>query len=725
MKLFELYAELGLDASGFDSGVKNATKKGSTLASSLKSGLGGAASSVGRGISATTVMMGNLMASAVQKGAAYVKDFVGIGLDYNSTMETYVTNFSTMLGGSSEAAQQLTGDLEDMAASTPFAMADLAGATQTLLAFGQDSGTVLDTLQSLGDIAMGDANKLSSLTLAFAQASSSGKLMGQDLMQMVNAGFNPLQTIVDLTGASMGDLKDFMSDGKATSELRKQMRAAKKEVKAMGDEASEGAKLLARMSEDGAISAETLGMIFDMETGPGGRFYNAMQNASQTFEGMISTLKDDSAALLGKVFQPMSNWIKDDLLPKAQNFIKVVSEGFDTGGIKGAWGAATEAISGYLSELGGMALDAGANLLANVLTGLTGDTVSGTEIKQTFSDLWTDVQGGIDGVKTAGTGILKGIYEGLTRDSENRGNIVQFFTQMFADIKAEAEGFSDALAGIYEKMTNKEATAENVGASIGQGVKGYLQYRAGQAKSLIGLPAAVNEAWDAVLDENKTAAEKVEDVLVTVGEYAGEAVGEVIAGAGNMVGAATGIDSPEEWIERAGGLWMLNKWRNDQQIATGYTEQHGYTEDPGIMVAWQEAAEKNATIIKSQTDLMNMISTMWASNAEFGLSESQLDNWLSIIQGGKKDEEYYDVAKQVMDAFEGTSGLEDISSAVEALSNATAELTATAAALPGATASAVNGAKVEMDGVTVGELVLPTVSAGLSRQFMVAALTQN
>jgi tape measure domain-containing protein len=39
----------------------------------------------------------------------------------------------------------------------------------------------------LGDVARGDAETLSRLTLAFGQMSASGRLMGQDLLQMINA----------------------------------------------------------------------------------------------------------------------------------------------------------------------------------------------------------------------------------------------------------------------------------------------------------------------------------------------------------------------------------------------------------------------------------------------------------------------------------------------------------------------------------------------------------
>ena len=54
---------------------------------------------------------------------------------------------------------------------------------------------------------MGNNEKFSSMTLAFAQMSAAGRLMGQDLNQMINAGFNPLQVISEKTGKSIAVLK--------------------------------------------------------------------------------------------------------------------------------------------------------------------------------------------------------------------------------------------------------------------------------------------------------------------------------------------------------------------------------------------------------------------------------------------------------------------------------------------------------------------------------------
>ena len=62
-------------------------------------------------------------------------------------------------------------------------------------------------------------NKLSSLTLAFSQVQSTGRLMGQDLLQMIGQGFNPLQIISEKTGRSMADLKKDMENGAISADM--------------------------------------------------------------------------------------------------------------------------------------------------------------------------------------------------------------------------------------------------------------------------------------------------------------------------------------------------------------------------------------------------------------------------------------------------------------------------------------------------------------------------
>ena len=122
-------------------------------------------------------------------------------------------NITTLLRGDVEKAKALYAQLSDYGVKTPYDKAGLIEAQKTMMSFGLSSEFAFGKLKNIGDIAMGDAQKMKSLSLAFAQATSAGKLQGQDLMQMINAGFNPLQVISERTGESMAQLKDRMSKG--------------------------------------------------------------------------------------------------------------------------------------------------------------------------------------------------------------------------------------------------------------------------------------------------------------------------------------------------------------------------------------------------------------------------------------------------------------------------------------------------------------------------------
>ena len=749
MKLFELYAELGLDSSGFDKGIKKASKAGGGLASSLRSGLGGASNYVGKQISATTVMLGNLMADAARKGAELVKSTASAGIKYNASMETYVTNFKTMLGGSSEAAQQLTSDLEDMAASTPFAMSDLAGATNTLLAFGQSSETVLDTLESLGDISMGDANKLQSLTLAFAQASSSGKLMGQDLMQMINAGFNPLQTIVEKTGASMGDLKDFMSTGKASKELKKQMQAARKEVKALGDNASDGAKMLVQMYEDGAISADLLGQVFDIETSPGGSFYNDMKAASETFEGLMSTLEDDSNALLGKVFKPLSDWMTTDLLPNAIGAIGQISAAFDEGGLEGAVNKAVEIAGGYLDTLGEKALAAGGGIFKGIWDGMTGDTDNKTKITEELSGMWSGASATLSGFTDAAGGLIGAIYERITGQEGTAENIGRTIGGLFA------KGVS-GINAILNKSTN---LMTDVAGAISGDTESQEKIKKTFDDLFANVPAAMNTAITESgnflsnlyknITGDKEGAAKLQALFDEAGDKAEKDISGDIADANSLVSSVS--EGASAWKEL--GSYVIDKGKDlltpllknadeafeETGISSWFDTIKAWADEHGITKGFDAAN----TVLRSQIDPVFGLKTTVGLMSDLGvaLREAILPDEGSTLRLNapyRQDpllnqyfEEEYGSAWKPGDlspwspgansyrrngkspfATESEDNANDIAAAISELTAAASALAEDAAS---AAAGALNGAKVEMDGAAVGRIVLPYVSQSLAR----------
>lgn len=121
--------------------------------------------------------------------------------------------FKTLVGDEEKAAK-LLGQINDFASATPFTKLDLEGAAQTMLNFGVKSGDVMERLRQLGDISMGDSQKLGSLALVFGQVSAASKMSGQDLMQFINAGFNPLKELQTMTGKSYEELQKLMSEGK-------------------------------------------------------------------------------------------------------------------------------------------------------------------------------------------------------------------------------------------------------------------------------------------------------------------------------------------------------------------------------------------------------------------------------------------------------------------------------------------------------------------------------
>lgn len=209
-----------------------------------------------------TVAAGQMIADFAKQASSKLAEVVKSGVDYNATMESYLTNFKVMLGNEEAAATKLS-EIRKMAASTPFSLDDLTSGTQTLLQFGVAADDTTGVLQRLGDISLGNADKLQTLVRAYGKMSSAHKVTLENVNMMIDAGFNPLNQICEATGESMSDLYKRISDG--------------------------------------SVSFEELQYAVQAATSEGGQFYNGMLEASQTFSGRMSTLKDNVSALTGEL----------------------------------------------------------------------------------------------------------------------------------------------------------------------------------------------------------------------------------------------------------------------------------------------------------------------------------------------------------------------------------------------------------------------------------------
>ena len=174
------------------------------------------------------------------------------------------TAIQTLLG-SKEKADALMKQVREYAKISPLEFSDVTAATQMMLGFNIEAEKVPRFISAIGDVSMGEAQKFNSLTLAFSQMSATGKLMGQDLNQMINAGFNPLQQIAQTTGKSIATLKKEMSEG--------------------------------------AISTEMVQKAFIDATSAGGKFYQMSENASKTINGQLSMIQDAMDAAFNEMGQ--------------------------------------------------------------------------------------------------------------------------------------------------------------------------------------------------------------------------------------------------------------------------------------------------------------------------------------------------------------------------------------------------------------------------------------
>lgn len=211
----------------------------------------------------------------------------GFAVKGASDLQNMRSSFDVLLGSAKEG-QKLFKKLQNFALVSPFSLDVLSKSSQTMLGFGVNIKDVNKVLPVLGDISLGNSERLEQLSLAFAQVSSTGRLTGQDLLQFINAGFNPLESISKKTGKSIKQLKEEM--GKGLGPTVKQVQEAM----------------------IGATSA-------------GGRFFKGTEQGSKTLSGRFNSLKETIA---NTAFEVIGLSATGDIIKGS--FFDKLSEGLNT-----------------------------------------------------------------------------------------------------------------------------------------------------------------------------------------------------------------------------------------------------------------------------------------------------------------------------------------------------------------------------------------------------------
>ena len=400
---YTLSAKITGDATGFDRAIKDAEKSAGNFQKTIGD-MGKKLSSAGKSLQSAGKKI--TMATTAFAGIA------AIGVKYNATMETYATSFEVMTG-SAEKAAEVVDELKDIAASTPFEMPELAETTQLLMNYGFTADDALDKMQMLGDISQGSAEKMNRIATAYGQMSSAGKVSLEDVKQMIEAGFNPLQEISESTGESMESLYDRISAG--------------------------------------TISVDEITASMQRSTSEGGRYFQSMEKQSLTFSGQMSTLKDNVQGLLGNVTSGIFEKLAQDVMPKINEVITTVNTAFEEGGFQGvldAIGEMSPALDGVITKIQsfstflqnlGISPAAFAGIVAAIGPAIT---VVGTLVRGIGG-----ISTAISGISTAvsGLGGIKGIFTALTGPVGLTVTAIMGLVAAFSYLMATNDGFRESV----------------------------------------------------------------------------------------------------------------------------------------------------------------------------------------------------------------------------------------------------------------------------------------
>lgn len=392
--------------------------------------------------------------------------------------ESTAVAFKILVGDEKKAGEMLK-EISEFASRSPFGKMELARGAQQMLNFGVSTEKVLPLMEQLGNISGGNKERFASLSLVMGQVSSAGYLMGQDLYQFVNAGFNPLQELSEMTGKSISDLRDMMSKGQ--------------------------------------ITAENVAQAIAHATGEGGKFHGMMEAKSQTLEGKLARLKGKAIESAEKLAQSINTPL-NEAVEQIIVIIPTITNGLQM--VFSAIGACIKFVVKFKTELailGGVVL--GIFTIWKVYNAALAAYLVVSKLCQAATVIWTTVQWALnaamttnpigfvitavvalvaaigyawvkfagfraflitmwDTIKQFGNILKDFLIDRITDLVKGLGSVATSLYKLFkGDFKGAADSFSDGIKQISGYNAFKKAyistydTATNIGANFNKNLK--------------------------------------------------------------------------------------------------------------------------------------------------------------------------------------------------------------------------------------------------------------
>ena len=525
---------VSVDKNGLKTGLKqtekeakqtadNVSKQGDNSTKGWKSAFNSLGSLSKKGFSAVSSaakVAAQASIAAIAGVTAAMGGLAVAGVKYNASIETYQTSFEVMTG-SAEKAAEVIDELKRVGAETPFELPELADTTQLLMNYGFTADEAMDKMMMLGDISQGSADKMSRIATAYGQMSSAGKVQLEDIKQMIEAGFNPLQEISESTGESMESLYDRISNG--------------------------------------TLSVDEITASMERATSEGGKYFQSMEKQSKTFEGQMSTLKDNAQQLLGNIMKPISEEMTNSILPAANEALSTLSSAFEEGGLEGMF-------------------EAGAGVITNLLNGMSSQLPAVFNTATTI--LGSLVQGIAMALPSLANAALLVIQQFLTTLAENGYQIaaggIQLISQLFDSISAKlpeliplaVQAVANFVSGLISNLPKLWDSANQLFLSLVQGI-------------VDSIPELVRQVPTIIANFIGSLIQHLPNILTTGVQLLGElikgilsAIPSLIAGLGDVVTNMIDYIGNIDWLEVGmniikgigSGIASMGKWLIDKAV---------------------------------------------------------------------------------------------------------------------------------------------------------------
>ena len=297
MNFATMVAKLNLNIENFSSGLKAASEKVSSFASSLSSEIDGGMTNPAKraGVQfkdVSRIVQGIIISKVFYEGLNAIRSCVSAVWDFSTSLE-YAKIAYANLFKSTDVATEFVNVLQDFAAKTPFTFQQASDAAKRLLAYGVQARNVMYVMQGVLDASAitGDPRTVEAVSRAFGQIVTKGRLMNEEMRQLTDAGI-PAYDI-----------------------LKKKLGLTQKQLQNLGRTS---------ISSATAINALVEGL--------NERYGSAVQASALTMKGLISNIADDAKYLASEIFEPITAGIRSQLV-KLESFMQNTFKLFESGGL--------------------------------------------------------------------------------------------------------------------------------------------------------------------------------------------------------------------------------------------------------------------------------------------------------------------------------------------------------------------------------------------------------